>query len=100
MLFLLPYLVLPIALSLVVRALGLERWRFMSYVLCATLLFTWPTLWEELRAVPETDPDRYVCGLMAMAKLLFHLFCAFVLVPMALGIQLLSNQILTRYRTS
>ena len=88
MLFLLPYLVLPILLAVLVRILRLELWRFMTYFLCAGLLFYWPSLWQYYhtsKPSPEPEVDN-----------LFPTLAAVFFIPIALFVQWVSNSILAR----
>lgn len=96
-LFFLPYLALPILLSVLVRILRLERWRFMTYVLSVALLFSWPSLWMELRFPDDAPLDGYRCGLPAIAELSLWAINAVFLVPLVMLVQLLSNLTITRY---
>jgi peptidoglycan/LPS O-acetylase OafA/YrhL len=95
MLFLLPYLVLPIILALFMRACALQRWRFILYLLCAVLLLLWPSLWWNMHTNSDPRPDdpRDDEGM-------FSFTCAMTLLPIAMLIQRASNKFLTRKKAS
>ncbi len=91
MLFFLPYLAVPILLAVVVRMLKLERWLFMTYFLCAGLLFYWPSLWQDYHTPqPSSEPE---------VDNLFPGLAAVFFIPIALFVQWVSNSILARKAT-
>lgn len=90
MLFL-PYLALPILLAVIARILKLERWLFITYFLCAGLLFYWPSVWQDYHTTqpnPEPEVDN-----------LFPTLAAVFFIPIALFVQWVSNGILARKAT-
>lgn len=91
MLFFLPFLVLPVLLAVLVRILKLERWLFMTYFLCAGLLFYWPSIWQDLQSTqPNTQPE---------VDNLFPGLATVFFIPIALFVQWVSNSIFLRKAT-
>lgn len=89
-LFLLPYLAVPVLLAVLVRKRCPERWQAMTYVLCPALLLAWPLVWQELLSTGDAQPDSEEVDNM------FPTICALFLLPIALGVQYMSNVILAR----
>lgn len=87
-LFLLPYLLAPVLLAVLSRVLKLERWRFMTYILCAGLLINWPTMWEDYHTT-RPDPEPAVDNL-------FPTLAAVFFIHIALFVHWMANNLLAR----